>query len=67
MITVLSDSAGGFRRGVGQVFDEYFPYFLRSKHNKNEVPSFNIAGSKDGITENEDLRYLGKRTRTGVK
>ena len=35
-IAVSSDSAGEFRCGNGQIFDEFFSYFLRCKHNETE-------------------------------
>ena len=67
MIALSSDGTGRFRHGSSQGFDEEFPYFLRFKQGKTEVPLFDNVGSKDGVTKNRCWHRLFKRRRSRVK
>ena len=60
--TASSDGTKGFRRGVGEVFDEEFPYFLWFKCDETEALLFNISGSKDSITTSTCWHHLDNRT-----
>ena len=71
MSTYNSDSAGQFRKGIGQLLTKDLPKAIRdvyvSAKGNRRCPLLNLVGGGDGSTPSCDNDHLGKRFRSRIK